>query len=252
MRDLEPLVSIITVVYNCEQTIERTILNIISQDFENYEFIIVDGGSNDNTLSILKKYENQITKWVSEPDKGIYDAMNKGVKMANGKWINFMNAGDEFAIRNFNSLFETMQNEEYGVIYGDVIIKKEEGSFLLDKARPLDEMNYLLNFCHQSSFVRRKILLDNPFSLKYKISSDYDFFLKIFIKNYKFSYINEPISIFELGGISTGISKKYFKERVLIISDAHQTLYNKFFFTFKFLKTLVPINRAIIKKLLKN
>jgi glycosyltransferase involved in cell wall biosynthesis len=250
MKDLKPLVSIITVVYNCEQTIERTILNILKQDFENYEFIIVDGGSNDNTLNILKKYENQITKWVSEPDKGIYDAMNKGVMMANGEWINFMNAGDEFAICNFNSLFDTMQNQECDVIYGDVIIKKENDVFLLDQARPLQEMNYLLNFCHQSSFVRRKILINNPFSLKYKISSDYDFFLKIFIKNYKFSYVNEPISIFELGGISTGISKKYLKERLLIIYDSHETLYNKLFFAFKFLKTLIPINRIKIKKIL--
>lgn len=251
MRDLKPLISIITVVYNCEQTIERTILNVIKQDFENYEFIIVDGGSTDNTLNILKKYENQITKWVSESDKGIYDAMNKGVKMANGEWINFMNAGDEFAVLNFTSLLEAMQNEEFAVIYGDVIIKNEEGNFSLDKARPINEMNYLLNFCHQSSFVRRKVLLDNPFSLNYKISSDYDFFLKIFIKNYKFSYIDKPISIFELGGISTGISKKYLKERLLIISSTHQTFYDKLIFTFKFLKTLLPINRIGIKKLLK-
>ncbi|QSW87457.1 MULTISPECIES: glycosyltransferase family 2 protein [Flavobacterium] len=242
MESISPLISIVTVVFNCEKTIENTILSVVNQDFENYEFIIIDGGSTDNTVAIVEKYKDKITRWISEPDKGIYDAMNKGARMAKGEWINFMNAGDEFAIHNFDSLQEVMKDEKCGIIYGDVIIKKEDDSLFVDVARPLDQINYLLNFCHQSSFVRTKLLVETPFSLDYKISSDYDFFLKMFKKGYKFEYINESISTFALGGISTGISKQYLKERVSIIVNVHFPLSAKILYLFKFLKTLVPVN----------
>lgn len=244
------LISIITVVYNNVEVIENTIKNVLSYETDHFEYIIIDGGSTDGTVEVINKYLDKISIFISEPDKGIYDAMNKGVRMAKGEWINFMNAGDEFAIRSFDSLQEIMKDEKCGIIYGDVIIKKEDDSLFVDVARPLDQINYLLNFCHQSSFVRTKLLLETPFSLNYKISSDYDFFLKMFKKGYRFEYINESISTFALGGISTGISKQYLKERVSIIANVHPTLLAKLIYLFKFLKTLVPINFTNISKLI--
>ena len=91
-----PLISIITVVFNCEKYLEETIKSVINQTYDNIEYIIIDGGSSDGTLDIIKKYEDKITYWVSEKDGGIYDAMNKGIELSHGEWINFMNGGDIF------------------------------------------------------------------------------------------------------------------------------------------------------------
>jgi len=238
------------VSYNAIATIEGTIVSVINQNFEDYEYIIVDGGSTDGTVDIIKKYQDKITRWVSEPDKGIYDAMNKGVGMSKGEWVNFMNSGDEFEIKNFNLFHHAFYDKKYGVVYGDVIIKKEN-VFELVKASPLNQLNYSLNFCHQSSFVRTELLRKNPFSLKYKISSDYDFFLKIFVSGYNFCYVECSVSVFEYGGLSSGVSKKYIKERMSIIFESHRGLKNRLWFTFKFLKMLLPINRKSVINLFK-
>ena len=88
------LISVVTVSYNAVATIEQTLLSVINQTYPNIEYIIIDGGSTDGTVDIIKKYADEIVYWISEPDKGIYDAMNKGIKKANGEWINFINAGD--------------------------------------------------------------------------------------------------------------------------------------------------------------
>lgn len=251
MNTQSPLISIITVSYNVVNTIEQTILSVINQGFDNYEYIIIDGGSKDGTLEIIKKHEDKVTLWISEPDKGIYDAMNKGVLLAKGEWINFMNAGDLFANNISKLLNEALIDANHDVIYGDVLIKKNE-VLSLDKAREIQQLNYSLNFCHQSSFVRRELLIKYPFSLNYKISSDYNLFLNLFIKGYNFHYIKSAISIFEYGGISSGASKKYIKERFLIISNSHKGLKNKVWFNYKFVKMLIPLNRATLVKFFKN
>lgn len=99
-----PLISVVTVAYNAVTTIEKTILSVINQTYPNVEYIIIDGGSTDGTVEIIKKYANKLAYWVSEPDNGIYDAMNKGAKVATGEWINFMNCGDSFFTLNSATL----------------------------------------------------------------------------------------------------------------------------------------------------
>lgn len=112
-----PLISVVTVSYNAVLTIEQTILSVINQTYPHIEYIIIDGGSTDGTVDIIKKYANRIAYWVSEPDKGIYDAMNKGIRTAKGEWINFMNAGDLFYSKDtLEKVFSKSINDNIKVI----------------------------------------------------------------------------------------------------------------------------------------
>lgn len=174
-------ISIITICYNSKRFIESTIKSVIYQDYPNMEFIIVDGGSNDGTVDIIKQYESNITQWVSESDRGIYDAMNKGILMATGDWIIFMNSSDCFHSTDvLTKIFiQKQHNEGIKVIYGNVINNYGEKCKIM---RPLtiNTISYRMPFCHQAAFVRRDILLQIPFDLSYKYSADFNQFYNIY------------------------------------------------------------------------
>lgn len=171
-----PLVSIITVVYNDVVNLEATIISVISQIYPNIEYIIIDGGSSDGTIDIIEKYSNKISYWISEPDNGIYDAMNKGIKQASGEWINFMNSGDTFASNDvIDKVFRNQIADYIKVIYGSVYIKK--GNLIrLKKPYKLSFIKRHIPFCHQSSFVLNKYFFDT----NYKIAADYKMMYDIF------------------------------------------------------------------------
>ena len=126
----KPLVTIVTVVFNGEQYIEETILSVINQKYKNIEYIIIDGGSNDNTINIIKKYEDLIDYWMSMDDDGIYDAMNKALKIAKGKWINFMNCGDSFCNNEVIENIEFSNYSKYVMIYGNTRVHNSDRAFL--------------------------------------------------------------------------------------------------------------------------
>ena len=139
-----PLISVVTVSYNAVLTIEQTILSVINQTYPHIEYIIIDGGSTDGTVDIIKKYANRIAYWVSEPDKGIYDAMNKGIRTAKGEWINFMNAGDLFYSKDtLEKVFSKSINDNIKVIYGDVMLNKQ-GVLSQGKVYPISFMQICL------------------------------------------------------------------------------------------------------------
>lgn len=183
-------VSIVTVVYNAEDEIERTIVSTINQTYNNYEYIIIDGGSSDGTLSIIDKYKSKIDIIVSEKDNGVYDAMNKGANYSQGEWIVYMNAGDTFA--NENTLIEIF-GSNYNLSGVDVIYGDMKSCYisapLIIRAKPLKTLKYRMAFCHQSSYVRSDIMKQNPFNLEYKYVADFDFFNKLYIRNKNFLYI---------------------------------------------------------------
>lgn len=198
-----PLISIITVSYNTVKTIEETILSVLNQTYPNIEYIIIDGGSTDGTLDIIKKYQDKITYWVSEPDKGIYDAMNKGTLKATGEWLNFMNAGDTFYDEQvLEKVFKDNDWSDTDVIYGDVIIKYSKKE-KLKKVWPLTQLEKGMPFCHQSSFVRTTLQKQFLFNTNYKICADYDFFYTLYKKKFYFKYTNILIAKFLNGGVST-------------------------------------------------
>ncbi|GHT63967.1 hypothetical protein AGMMS50239_20840 [Bacteroidia bacterium] len=148
-----PKISIVTVTYNAVSVLEETILSIINQIYNNIEYIVIDGGSTDGTLDIIKKYEDRLSYWISEPDKGIYDAMNKGIDRASGDWINFMNAGDLFYS---NTIIQELVDMHYfddneAIIYGNRLVNKNG---LLEAAiSDLKPIKHRMDIFHQSCFV---------------------------------------------------------------------------------------------------
>jgi len=198
-----PLITIITVVYNGEKYLEETILSVINQTYPNVEYIIIDGGSTDGTLNIIKKYEDKIDYWVSEKDEGIYDAMNKGIDLANGEWIFFLGSDDILIKNSIQKLVNKIDNNSHSLIVIPVIIDNKK-LIKPDISLPIPIIH------HQGVLFNLEALKKvGHYSYKYKIHSDFDLMMR-YIKKYGIEYIDEPICIFRKGGISTsGISAFY-------------------------------------------
>ena len=141
---MQPKITIITICYNAEACIERTILSVINQTYPNIEYIIIDGNSTDNTLQIVEKYKDKITKIISEPDKGIYDAMNKGLRITTGDWVNFMNAGDSFYSNDVLGKVFCQDYSGISVIWGDAMLIQNGTKQEIFRATPF--YNYKLPF----------------------------------------------------------------------------------------------------------
>ena len=163
--------SIITVTFNAEQTLERTLSSISSQSYPYIEHIIVDGKSTDNTIDLVHKYENDKLKWISEPDKGLYDAMNKGIKMSTGDYLCFLNAGDTFFAADTVELI--MQSDEPAdIIYGETAIVDNNGNFLhMRRLKAPDKLTWKsfkqgMLVCHQAFIVKREVV--EPYDLSYR------------------------------------------------------------------------------------
>lgn len=201
MKDNLPKVTVVTVTYNAEQYLEQTIKSVIEQDYPNIEYIIIDGASSDGTIDIIKKYEKYISYWISEPDSGIYDAMNKGIDVASGEWINFMNAGDKFSGKNILKEMVKYTNKDLIVLtgYTNVINDSNEtivGTFPMKIEDILND--YRLN--HQSTFTRTSTMKEFKFDLHYKYASDVDFFMKIGLTKNNYSILPFPVADFLQGG----------------------------------------------------
>ncbi|QIV95295.1 glycosyltransferase [Allofrancisella frigidaquae] len=198
----KPLITVITVVYNGEKFLEETIKSVINQTYDNLEYIIIDGGSSDSTLEIIKRYESQIDYWVSEPDNGIYDAMNKGISLATGDWINFMNAGDMFYSNSTLASVLNYLQREYTFVYGDTALFFDDikRSNIIKSRGKLIHRN--LPYCHQSLFARVDYLKTTKFDLKLKISADYDQYLNAKYSRKSFNKMDIVVCYFRAGGVS--------------------------------------------------
>ncbi|WP_162344223.1 glycosyltransferase family 2 protein [Cyclobacterium salsum] len=198
------VVSVITICFNAVLDIEKTIQSVINQTFTSVEFIIVDGGSTDGTLQIIRKYENSIDVIISEPDNGIFDAMNKGLNAATGTWINFMNAGDCFYNSDvIESIFSKNDIQGVGVLYGS--------TFSNGTLRRPQKLNFLkyggIMACHQSIFYNR-IICGNEmyYKTKHKYYGDIELTRRLFIKGIKFRKVSIIIANFQGGGFSSQVS----------------------------------------------
>lgn len=203
-------ITIVTVCYNAASLIEKTIISVLGQTYPNVEYILIDGASKDNTMKIVDNYARQISKIVSEKDSGIYDAMNKGIALATGDWVLFMNAGDVFYDKHIiTNIFE---GKEYDtdVIFGDTLNHYSWG-YVLAEGHVFNGKERRLPFCHQSTFVRRSVLEANLFDLSFKVSADHNQFYTLYINNYKFLHVPEIVAIFDTTGVS-GYTIRGFKD----------------------------------------
>jgi glycosyltransferase involved in cell wall biosynthesis len=215
-----PLISIISVCLN-EPSLERTCESIVNQTFQNFEWIVIDGGSNDTTLSIFEKYKNRIDYFVSEKDNGIYDAMNKGIRYSHGTWLNFMNAGDSFASLNIlEEIRGTLEIRiDMDVLYGEVQYGyKKESMVSYTPKNDLTRHLYFSTIHHQPSFIKRTCFTEyGYYDTSLEVVSDYKFFIVLCKNNAKFLHLNNIIAIMDMDGISNTDKNRI--EREMVIND---------------------------------
>jgi len=204
-------ISIITVCFNSAKTIEKTIQSLASQTYNNIEHIIVDGNSKDATLEIIKKYENQISKWISEPDKGLYDAMNKGVQLATGDVIGILNS-DDFYTNNtiLSEIAQAFSDNSIDAVFGDIHFVRQNN--LLKSVRKYSGKTFRTCLFrwgfmppHPSFFVR-KIFYEKfgAYDITFDISGDYELMVRfLYLHKLKYKYLNIDMVAMRLGGAST-------------------------------------------------
>lgn len=199
-----PLVSIITVVFNGEEFLEDTVMSVLNQSYQNIEYIIIDGGSTDGTLDIIKKYEDKLAYWISEPDNGIYDAMNKGILRATGALVGIINADDYYLPGVVQLVVNKMKCSVADIFYGRLnVIHRSSSEILKTLGAKKDwKLYFKMSIPHPSTFVRRKIYEKYLYPTKYYIAGDYFFILKTKLNKNKFEYINSLLVHMRDGGVS--------------------------------------------------
>jgi glycosyltransferase involved in cell wall biosynthesis len=217
-----PLISVITVVYNCKENIEESILSVLNQKNDTIEYIIIDGGSNDGTVDVIKKYQDRVSYWVSEPDKGIYDAMNKGILSANAKYICFINSGDlllELPINIVSKSSADLIAFPVKLSDGNVFSPKVDFSLRIRNTLP-----------HQGCFYKNTP--DLIYSTNFKVFSDFYLNQKMYKKNRAIEVFQNPIIAFhDMGGISH--DKKHGKEIFSVVRQnfgLHYQILSWFYF----------------------
>lgn len=248
-------ISIITVCYNSEKTIEETIKSVLEQDYDNYEHIIVDGKSKDGTLKIVEKYKSKYKgklKIISEKDSGLYDAMNKGIKNSTGDIIGILNSDDKFATSSvLREITKALKGKKYKGCYSDLEFRDHETMQTITRVWKSKEGSYKLGWHppHPTLYLKREVYENiGNFNLNYRICADYDFMLRMMINKINLIYIPKVLIHMRSGGISTNGLKGYiknFKESYLVLKNNNI----KFPLLINLLRTIKTIFQMIKSKI---
>ena len=233
--------SIIVVSLNTKKLFLKTINSILKQNYKNFEIIVVDGKSIDGTQNIILKKKKYFSKYIIERDKGIYHAMNKGISLSKGEWIIFMNSGDTFFSKLILENISKKNFTKFDVIFGDTLIDHKFMN-VYSKSSYFQKYTVTMPFCHQSTLVKLKYLKNNKFNLRYKLSSDFNFFLNSYSKRKLFFRYNKPISKVEASGQSDVNRQKVLTENIKIfyIKKSYlNILFLIYLKIFEFIKTLI-------------
>ena len=209
---MPPKVSIVTVVFNDVSNIESTLESVKGQSYDSIEYVVIDGDSQDGTKDVLSRHNDLIDIMVSEPDDGIYDAMNKGARCSSGEWVLFMNSGDQFFSNQV--LCEVFRYERTAdVLFGDHHVRFLDGRMdVMGKAGRPEDLILGSQFSHQSSLARRELLLERPFRTDNMLSADHYFFLGCYETGKIFEYCPQPIASVSAGGVSDTQQVRVIKE----------------------------------------
>jgi|GEM_PF-236681 len=195
--------SIITVCYNSAKTIEETIRSILNQSSQHYEYIIIDGGSSDGTIDIIRKYHEYIDFFLSEPDYGIYDAMNKGIRVAKGNIIAFLNSDDRYFENTVDIVLRAFKKGDFDIICGEEIYIWDDNFSYLRKIALNDKLFYQMTVYQPAMFARAEVFQQiGTFDLQYKIAADYDWVLRAYVHGIRFHLLHQPLTYFRHGGLS--------------------------------------------------
>lgn len=229
---MKPVISIITIVYNGIATLEKTINSIAQQTYSNIEYIIVDGNSTDGTVDLIKKYDSVISKWISEPDKGLYDAMNKGIDLATGDYLWFINSGDEIYNKDtLSNIFSS--NTLSDIYYGDTVMIDENGEEIGQRRlTPPNKLTWKsfrkgMRVSHQSFICSTKIA--SHYNLSYNFSADFEWCLLALKKASSINNTHQTLSRFLDGGLTKSNIVPGLKERFKIMVEHFGYLSTLFF-----------------------
>lgn len=211
--------TIVTVCYNSSQTIANTIQSVLSQNYDNYEYWIIDGASTDSTIEILKSINNKHVKYITEPDKGIYDAMNKALNKAIGDYLLFLGADDILFSSDTLKNIENKITDNTSIFYGNVI--RTNTGAIYDGEFTKWDWGYK-NICHQAIFYPKSIYKNKKYNLEYKLVADWVYNLELLADSVNFRYINEVVSVYnDIDGLSsTKVDEKFLKLRRKLIVNA--------------------------------
>jgi glycosyltransferase involved in cell wall biosynthesis len=233
-----PRLSVITIVYNNVRDIERTIRSVVNQTYANIEYVIVDGLSNDGTLQVIEKYKDRVAKLISEKDEGIYDAMNKGLALATGDYVIFMNSGDEFYdSETVAAVFAS--GDDADIYYGETEMIADDGSSLGQRRHKAPakftwrSFKYGMSISHQAIYIRRSIT--EPYDRRYRLSSDIDWIIRAAKKAKKIVNVNRYVAKYLVGGMSKKKHRQSLLERFDIMKRNYgliPTVFNHFVIAF--------------------
>lgn len=212
-----PRVSVVTVVYNGAEVLEKTIQSVLAQNMADLEYIIIDGGSTDGTVDLIRAHEGDLEYWVSAKDRGIYDAMNKGIELCRGEWVGLINADDTYVAGALQHALDAAEGRPgVNIIHGDILLRYPDGTGKVKRAK---QSGFLLKYWemvlnHPSFLVRREYYRNNLFSLDLPIIGDHHWTLRAWLQNREqFLYLPEVMAHFAVGGVSmTGSLGRALKE----------------------------------------
>lgn len=226
---MQPKLSVITIVYNNVKDIERTMLSVLDQTYPNIEYILIDGDSKDGTKDVIYKYKSRLAQFISEPDKGIYDAMNKGLALATGDYVLFMNSGDElYSAVTVAEVFDTAASAD--IYYGETEMYDEDWNSLGQRRHNAPEhfdwqsFKYGMSVSHQAIYVKRSLAA--PFDLQYKYSSDIDWIIRAAKNASSIVNTHSYVAKYMVGGISKKKHLASLKERFRIFNKYYGVVPN--------------------------
>ena len=242
-----PKVSIITVVYNGAAHLEQTIQSVLKQSYDNMEYIIIDGGSTDGTLDLVKQYADDIAYWVSEPDGGIYDAMNKGIAKATGEIVGLINADDWYEEDAIEKVLQAFEKTEADVLHGGMFIVKEKGEgFVKSVTEDLGILSKGMLLNHPTVFAKRSLYEQHGgFDTSYRIVADWEMMMRWKSQGVKFTALDETLANFRMGGVSSEHLKRSFEEkhRVRQTYGTYGTF--DWYYVYDKLKSILPAEKLL-------